>query len=108
MISEQFKDLLDGQGAQENEDVLEEQLEDLPRPEIDFSEWNDDNHTNNYNVKGDKGKFKALEVQPMDDLLSSTKSLVPEQKVELQKVLHLQRPQFNVETVNLQEILQNS
>ena len=41
-VSEEIKDRLDGQGNQDNSDVLDEDVEENLRPTIDFSEWHDD------------------------------------------------------------------
>ena len=47
----------DCQVSQDNEDILDEGLEDISKPDIDFSEWNDDLDVNVENSKGDKTKF---------------------------------------------------
>ena len=41
-IPDEIKDNLDGQGAQNNSDILDEGLEDVQRPTTDFSAWLDD------------------------------------------------------------------
>ena len=81
-----INDILDGQGAQEDLDILEEGLEDVPRPTTDFTSWLDDN-VNAHNVKNDGNKFRQLEIQPLDELMAATKTLVPEQMLVLQKVV---------------------
>ena len=78
-VEDDIKDRLDGQGAQDNEDVIAEGLEEIQRPEIDFSEWHDDSKPNECNAKGDSNKFRTLELQSMDQFLATKKSLVPEQ-----------------------------
>ena len=42
-------DTLDGQGVQEDLDALDESLEELQRPDIDFSIWQDNVTINEYN-----------------------------------------------------------
>ena len=84
MDSDEIDAMLDAQGAQEDADVDEEGLEEIDRPEIDFSQWHDDNMVNEHNSKHDN-KFKILELQGMEDQLTTTKSLVSEQKWILQK-----------------------
>ena len=42
-------DTLDGQGVQEDLDALDESLEELQRPDIDFSIWHDDKTISEYN-----------------------------------------------------------
>ena len=83
--SNEISDMLDGEGAQENDDVLEEGDEEVPRPTIDFSEWHDDMNITEYNSKSD-AKFRPIELLPKDDLLARTRALVPEQVVVLLKV----------------------
>lgn len=78
---------LDAQGAQENQDVNDEGLEEVPRPETDFSKWYDDENVTEHNSKSDGGKFRVLQLQPLNQLLDSTKSLVEEQRLVLQKLL---------------------
>ena len=43
-ISNETRNVLDGQGAQENDDVLDEGLEEIKMSVADFSTWLDDNN----------------------------------------------------------------
>ena len=43
-VSDEVKNRLDGQGAQDNLDVLDEGYEEIQRPKIDFSQWLDDDN----------------------------------------------------------------
>ena len=43
-ISDETRNMLDGQGAQENEDVVDEGLEEIKISVADFSTWLDDNN----------------------------------------------------------------
>ena len=89
-ISDGLNDILDGEGAQENEDIIDEGLEDIPKPTIDFNEWYDDDATTENLAKTDGSKFRPLELLPKEELMAKTKTLVPEQMVVLQKVLDMQ------------------
>ena len=71
----------------EDLDILDQGFEEMPRPEIDFSEWHDDSDSIAFGSKSDGNKFRPLDLQPMDQLLATTKSLVPEQMVIVHKVL---------------------
>ena len=57
-ISDEIKESLDAQGAQEDSDVLNESLEEVQRPIIDFSKWHDDGLVNDNSNKTDGNKFK--------------------------------------------------
>ena len=48
-LSNETMDTLDGQGVQEDLDALDESLEELQRPDIDFSIWQDNVTINEYN-----------------------------------------------------------
>ena len=85
--SEEIKDRLDGQGNQDNLDVLDENVEENVRPTIDFTEWLDDTIINEVYSKNDDSKFRLIELQSIDELLNTTKTSLPEQMVVLQKVL---------------------
>ena len=88
-ISDEIKEILDGQGAQDDSDTLNERVEEAERPTIDFSKGDDDQNTHEESSKNDGGKIRTLELQSKDELLAATKNLVPEQKVVLQKFLDL-------------------
>ena len=88
-LSDEIGERLDGQGAQDDEDVLEQGFEEMPRPSTDFSEWHDDKNFGEHNSKSESNKFRTIELQNKDELLAVTKTLVSEQRVVLQKVLDL-------------------
>ena len=80
-ISDEMKETLDGQGAQD------EGLEDTQRPTTDFSTWLDDEQIIEQHGHSDGSKFRCVELESKDVLLTKTKALVPEQMLVLQKVL---------------------
>ena len=82
-FSDEIRESLDAQGAQEDSDVLNESLEEVQRPIIDFSKWHDDGLVNDNSNKTDGNKFRTFELLPKDQLLAQTKKLVPEQRVVL-------------------------
>ena len=87
-IADEIAEMLDGQGAQEDAEAVEEGSEDTLRPVTNFSDWQDDlNNHFDHNKKCNESKFRPLEIQPYEQLLTATKTLVPEQKLVLQKVL---------------------
>ena len=88
-LSDEIGERLDGQGAQDDLDVLEQGFEEMPRPSTDFSEWHDDKNFGEHNSKSESNKFRTIELQNKDELLAVTKTLVSEQRVVLQKVLDL-------------------
>ena len=100
-VSDEVKERLDGQGAQDNSEVLDEGLEEVVRPTMDFSQWFDDDGTRNSNSKNENNKFRTLEILSRDELLKVTKSLVPEQKVVLQKVLDFAKSVVQCRNSNL-------
>ena len=85
-ISNDFTDGLDAEGNQENNDIGNDDFQEILRPDVDFSEWHDDNAVHE-NQRNEGGKFRPLELMARDELLTRTKALVPEQMVVLQKVL---------------------
>ena len=52
---------LDGEGAQDNFDVLDEGSQEFQRPTVDFSNWLDDNTNYQYNSKGDDSKIRTID-----------------------------------------------
>ena len=87
-ISENIAEILDAQGVQDDMEANEEGSQEISRPVVDFDDWVDDLHNAfDQNSKHNEGKFRPLEMQSKDQLLASTKALVPEQSVVLQKVL---------------------
>ena len=100
-ISEETGNMLDAQGAQDNEDVLDEGLEELRMPIADFETWLDDNNALEPKTRSEGGKYRTLELQSMDDLLETTLNLVPEQQVALQKVVDFAKSVVQCRNSNL-------
>ena len=74
--------------ASEDSDAIEEGSEEVSRPVTNYNEWQDDfNEFLDNNTRKTEGKFRPLEMPTHEQLLASTKTLVPEQKLVLQKVL---------------------
>ena len=86
-----LNDRLDGEGAQDDADVLDEGYEEPARPTTDFSDWSDDIKFGEHNTRTVSNKFRTLELLSKENLLAITKTLVPEQRVILQKVLDLSK-----------------
>ena len=63
MITDHTQVGLDCQGAQDNVETLDKGLEDIARPEIDFSEWNDDLDVKIQKILVEKTKCRILELQ---------------------------------------------
>ena len=75
------------QGLQDNLDTQDEPCEELASHVEDFDEWHDDTNTFEHNKIADKANFKSLDLLPKDELEQRTRSMVPEQRLVLQKVL---------------------
>ena len=86
-ISDWIKNNLDGQGAQDNFEILDDGFEDISRRMTDFSVWLDDKTIPDFVTKGDGNKFMHFELRSKDELLAATKVPVPEQMLVLQKLL---------------------
>ena len=100
-ISDEIGDRMDAQGAHDDLDVLDQDVEDIPGPTIDFSDWRDDDNFGEHNVKNTSNKFKSMELQTKERLLAITKTLVTEQRVVLQKVLDLAKSVVQCRNSNL-------
>ena len=87
-VADEITDMLDGQGIQDDLDALDEGSQGTTRPITDFSQWHDDiNNATEHNGKSNDSKFRPLELQTHEQLLATTKLLVSEQMLVLQKVL---------------------
>ena len=97
----ELNDRLDGEGAQDDEDVMDEGYEEPARPTTDFSDWHDDIKFGEHNTRTVSNKFRTLELISKENLLAVTKTLVPEQRVILQKVLDLSKTVVQCSNSNL-------
>ena len=61
-VSDEVKERLDGQGAQDNSEVLDEGLEEVARPTMDFSQWFDDDGTRG--VQGREWLYRSRDELP--------------------------------------------
>ena len=82
-ISDDFGEALDANGAQENDEIENDGLEETARLNFDFTEWHDDTKVHEYGGKSVDAKFRPLEMISKDELLTKTKALVPEQTAVL-------------------------
>ena len=76
------------QGTKDNLEAIDEGQEEAAIPVIDFDNWQDDANTFEHNTKSD-GNYKPFELMSKDKLEETTRNLVPEQRIVLQKVLDM-------------------
>ena len=100
-LPDDVKNRIDAEGSQLDADALLDECGEEDHPATDFDSWVDDTNTVECNKKSNESKFRCLDICSKDELLLSTRSLVFEQRLVLQKVLDLVKTSVQCSKSNL-------